>query len=64
MKNYNDFCKEKECGEYIEWDFVFDAECQPYPCTSCQKVGQSYDIEAYPEDCVYIDEIKKIKLDG
>lgn len=60
MKNYNDFCKEKDCPEYIEWDYVFESGCQP--CTSCQKVGQSYDIEEYPNDCPYLIEIQMIAL--
>lgn len=64
MKNYNQFCKKSGCEEYIEWDYEFDSECPPYPCTSCQKVGQSYDIEEYPNDCPFLDEIQKIELEA
>lgn len=62
MKNYNEFCKTKGCEEYIEWEW--DTEFGPYLCTSCQKIGQSYDIEEYPEDCLYLDEIRKIEVEA
>lgn len=60
MKNYNEFCKTKECPEYIEWDYEFETGSQP--CVSCQKVGQSHDIDEYPEDCLHLSEIKLIQL--
>ena len=63
MKNYNDFCKEKECAEYIEWDLVIEEAGQPYICASCKKVGQSYDIDEYPKDCPFLNEIQKIELE-
>lgn len=57
MKNYNQFCKEKNCPEYIEWEFGEGV------CISCQKVGQSHDIDKYPEDCLFIDEIKLVEVE-
>ena len=57
MANYNDFCKKKNCPQYIEWELEGDI------CRSCMKVGQSYDVEKYPEDCIYIDEIQNIEED-
>jgi hypothetical protein len=62
VDNYNKFCKDKSCSEYIEWDFSFDTNSRPYPCVSCKIIGQSHDIDSYPEDCKHLDEIKKIEL--
>ena len=56
LYNYNEFCKSKDCEYYIEWSFEFG------DCVSCKLVGQSYDIEEYPENCPHIDDIKQIKL--
>jgi len=64
MDNYNGFCKNKHCIEYIEWDYEIELGEQPYPCTSCRKVGQSYEITEYPKDCLFLDEIKKIELNN
>jgi len=55
---YNDFCRESGCDQYIEWDFEWESGSQPYQCTSCMKVGQSYEIDKYPEDCDFLEEIK------
>lgn len=57
MDNFNEFCKSKECPEYIEWTFDMGAHC-----TSCKLVGQSYNITEYPENCLFMEEIKKIEL--
>ena len=54
MPIFNEFCKNKQCNEYIEW------ECVGY-CTSCKLVGQSYDIVEYPKDCLFLDDIKKFE---
>ena len=56
---YNEFCTRKACGHCITWNCQFDPNCEPYPATSCQLVGQSYDIDKYPESCEYLDEIKE-----
>lgn len=53
--NYNEFCKNKQCQEYIEWTFDMGVKC-----TSCKLVGQSYDITEYPKDCLFLDEIKQV----
>ena len=50
--NFNEFCKNKNCEEYITWSFGFGK------CTSCKRVGQSYNIEDYPIDCLFLDDIK------
>ena len=52
--NYNEFCKSKDCPEYIEWN------CEG-SCTSCKLVGQSYNIEEYPQNCLFKEEIEKFK---
>jgi len=57
MLVFNEFCKNKQCPECIEW------ECEGYYCTSCKLVGQSYDITEYPKDCLFLDEIKKFELE-
>lgn len=61
MKNYNEFCKASGCDQFIEWDH--DTEYGPYPCTSCMIIGQSYNIDKYPEDCPFKEEISKIELE-
>ena len=48
--NYNEFCKSKNCPEYIEWS------CEG-SCISCKLVGQSYNIEEIPENCLFKEEI-------
>jgi hypothetical protein len=53
--SYNNFCKSKNCPEYIEWDFEMGAKC-----TSCKLVGQSYNIEEIPENCLFKEEIEKL----
>jgi len=57
MNEYGEFCRSKNCPEFIAWDFEFESGCQPYPCESCKKIGQSYSITEYPKDCNFIDEI-------
>lgn len=59
MTIFNEFCKNKQCSEYIEWTFDMGAYC-----TSCKLVGQSYNIDQYPNDCLFLDEIKKFELDN
>lgn len=52
---FTDFCREKGCEHYIEWELEYG---QP-TCYSCTIYGQSYDIEVYPDDCPYLTEIKE-----
>lgn len=54
--NFNAFCSKKDCPEYIRWSFGLGE------CDSCKKVGQSYNIYEYPDDCLFIDEIKAYEL--
>ncbi len=54
-ENFTQFCSSKNCPEFIIWDFGYD------DCYSCHLVGQSYNVEEYPPDCLFIDEIKKYK---
>jgi len=54
---YNDICASKKCNYYIEWDYSFDPDAQPYPCTSCKLVGESHNIDIVPDDCPFRDEI-------
>jgi len=60
MIDYGQFCKDKNCEHFIEWDYVFDDDCQPYPCESCKLIGQSHTVDEYPDNCPYIDEISKL----
>lgn len=57
---YNDFCREKGCDHYIEWECQYAPGEQPYPHTSCKLVGQSRDIDTYPSNCPFIDEIQQV----
>lgn len=54
--NYNKFCESKNCPEYIKWD------CGYGICISCMKVGESANIDEYPNDCLFKEEIEKVKL--
>jgi len=54
---FDSFCAQKDCPEYIIW------ELQDGLCFSCQKVGQSYNVDKYPDDCVYLEEIKQHKVE-
>lgn len=40
----------------MEWTFDMGVNC-----TSCKLVGQSYDIDQYPDDCLFLDEIEKFE---
>ena len=51
---YDEFCIEKECEHYITWK-----SDGGHPCMSCTLIGQSYNITEYPDNCPFIDEIKK-----
>lgn len=54
MPNYNEFCKSKNCPQYIEW------ECYGHN-VSCKLVGQSHNIEQVPNDCEFKEEINEIE---
>ena len=59
--DYGEFCAEKSCEYYIEWEFNNDTYEQPYRCESCKLVGQSHHVTEYPKNCPYIDEIKVLE---
>ena len=50
---FNEFCRNQKCPEYIKWDFGMG------DCESCKLVGQSYNINEYPQDCLFISKIKE-----
>lgn len=56
MKNYNEFCKSKKCPHYIKWNYGYA------DCYSCMLLGESYNIELYPENCIFLDDIKKVEI--
>ena len=56
-KNYNDFCKSKECKHYIEWKFGGEK------LVSCALFGKTNEIYMYPMDCVYIKEIETVEIE-
>ena len=58
ISNFDDFCKNKDCPEHMEWELKTSDDEQPYPCVSCMKMGQSYNIIKYPKDCLFLEEIK------
>ena len=51
--NYNKFCAGKDCPEYIRWSFDVGSDCE-----SCKLIGQSYNIDEYPSECLFLEEIK------
>ena len=50
---YEHICEGTKCKFYVVWDFGYQ------DCYSCTKIGQSYNVNEYPEDCPFIDEMKK-----
>ena len=56
-KIFNDFCKSKECTEYIE------VSMEGGTCICCKKIGMSYDIEEYPNDCNFLEDIISFEND-
>ena len=65
---YDDFCRDVlGCENYIEWEYEMElpnhngTHESTILCVSCTLVGQSYNIDAYPECCPYIDRIKKFE---
>ena len=54
--NFNEFCINKNCEEHIVWDFDYGI------CVSCKRVGQSYNIEEYPNNCLFLDEIQEYDI--
>lgn len=55
--NYAPFCEEKKCPEFIRW------QIEGTTCESCKKVGQSYDLNEYPPDCLHIEDIEDYKTE-
>ncbi len=53
MKTYNKFCERKKCKYLIVWDYYGKT------LTSCKKIGESENIDKYPDDCFFLDEIKQ-----
>ena len=60
---YDKFCYGIGCDHYVEWDYSFDSGAPPYPCVSCKLYGQSYNIDVYPDNCPYLEEIKQFEKD-
>ena len=59
---YDKYCKQVNCKEYIEWECDVDTDdgVQGYPCISCMKQGQSYNIITIAPDCIHKKEIQKL----
>ncbi len=62
-------CREVlECEEYIEWELELEMRDHgrnyesSINCVSCQKVGESYNIEHYPKDCPHKIALKKYAI--
>lgn len=56
MATFNEFCKSKNCPQCIEWTFGMGSNC-----VSCKLIGQSYDIDEYPKDCLFLEDIKEFE---
>lgn len=55
MFNFSEFCKEKECEHYREWNIQAGAGGM---IRCCNLVGMSFYVTTYPSDCIHIDEIQ------
>ena len=50
--NFAPFCEEKKCPEFIRWNTGWGT------CESCKLVGQSYELNEYPSECLFHEEIQ------
>lgn len=57
----DNICKDMNCEDYQEWEFrdPYGQYEQPYPCISCARIGQSYNITEIAKDCPYRDIIQQ-----
>ena len=61
---YDEMCRQCQCENYIEWEHEYELvdwnrnHQSIMICVSCQLVGQSYNIDEYPEECPH-----KVELD-
>ncbi len=53
MTTYEHICSGTGCKHYIVWDFGYTN------CYSCKLIGQSYHVTTYPDNCQFIEEMKK-----
>jgi hypothetical protein len=51
MINFAPFCEEKKCPHFIRWS------CEG-TCESCKLIGQSYNLDEYPFDCIHLEDIQ------
>lgn len=66
---YDRFCETADNGERCEHIIYWDHEVEMHDhnrtyessieCISCTLVGQSYNVEEYPDNCPYLKEIKE-----
>ena len=66
MTVFDGMCRDVlNCNHYVEWDLELEMHGagRNYEsiinCVSCDKVGQSYNIEEYPSDCPYKKSLEK-----
>lgn len=69
---FDDICREVlKCEHYIEWEHDEEIHSgngrftSTITCVSCTEVGQSYNIEKYPENCphkVVLEEYKEAQV--
>jgi len=55
---FNDFCANKECEEYIAWNYDGGGCEYPINCESCKLIGQSHDITEYPKNWLFLNDIQ------
>ena len=55
---FDKFCDQRRCQHFVQWDVDVGAD-RPYWCSSCTLVGQSYEIDMYPHNCLHLEDIKK-----
>ena len=65
---FDNMCRDVfHCENYIEWEHqeeIFSGSnryLSDIVCVSCTEVGQSYNIEEYPDDCPYQVELEKYR---
>ncbi len=60
MKNlsYEHICSGTGCEFYVVWDFGEG------DCFSCRKIGQSYCVTEYPQDCSFKSEMQRYESES
>ncbi len=55
---YEHICSATGCKFHVVWDFGHG------DCYSCRKIGESYNVTEYPQDCQFKSEMQRYESDS